>query len=188
MLKLNSNNNIIHNKLKKITDFEIVDDSYKFDTDDVVCFYVDSICTEEIINKKKLYNNLNIILIFDRTIAFHFFDIITLPLASYILFDELESQFILCYETTKKSGIYISEYFRQITIIKCKYNGLSNRDLDVVELLKDGYSYKEIATVTNLTYGTVRNYVSRILAITDSENKTELALHFQDILKDSEDY
>lgn len=189
IFKLYTDDILICNLIEKCNiKYDLVDSSYEPKEGDILCFYINRVSKEEFNYKLEKYKNYLLILIFDRRVAFHFFDTINAPNASYLLVDEMSKQFKLCYETTVKSGMYISVFFRQLITVKNKYNGLSNRDLDVIDLLKDGYSYKEIASVTKLKYGTIRNYISRILAITDSDNKTELALHFQDIIRDSDEY
>jgi DNA-binding NarL/FixJ family response regulator len=53
---------------------------------------------------------------------------------------------------------------------------LSERELDVLKLLAKGYTNAEIAEQLYLTKGTVRNYVSAILAKLDVEDRTQAAI------------
>ena len=53
---------------------------------------------------------------------------------------------------------------------------LSQREMDVLRLLAQGFSNAEIAEKLYLTKGTVRNYVSAILAKLDVEDRTQAAI------------
>lgn len=53
---------------------------------------------------------------------------------------------------------------------------LSERELDVLRMLAEGFTNAEIADRLFLTRGTVRNYVSSILAKLDVEDRTQAAL------------
>ena len=53
---------------------------------------------------------------------------------------------------------------------------LSQRELDVLKLLAQGLTNAEIAQRLYLTQGTVRNYVSAVLAKLDVEDRTQAAL------------
>lgn len=57
------------------------------------------------------------------------------------------------------------------------YN-ISERELEVVELIADGLSNKEIATKLYLSEGTVRNYLSTILEKLELHNRTQLAIFY----------
>lgn len=56
---------------------------------------------------------------------------------------------------------------------------LTPREIEVVELVMEGKSNKQIASRLFLTEGTVKNYISRILDKLDLHNRTELVLYFQ---------
>jgi DNA-binding NarL/FixJ family response regulator len=53
---------------------------------------------------------------------------------------------------------------------------LSERELEVLKLLACGMTNAEIAESLYLTKGTVRNYVSSILAKLDVEDRTQAAI------------
>ncbi len=53
---------------------------------------------------------------------------------------------------------------------------LSDRELDVLRLLAQGLTNTDIAQRLSLSHGTVRNYVSAILAKLDVEDRTQAAL------------
>ncbi|MGI8913267.1 MAG: helix-turn-helix domain-containing protein [Chloroflexota bacterium] len=52
---------------------------------------------------------------------------------------------------------------------------LSEREVDVLRLLAQGKSNREIATVLVITEGTVKNHVSNILGKLNAGNRTEAA-------------
>lgn len=56
---------------------------------------------------------------------------------------------------------------------------LTPREIEVVELLMQGKSNKQIDSELFLTEGTVKNYISRILDKLEVNNRTELVLHLQ---------
>lgn len=55
-------------------------------------------------------------------------------------------------------------------------DGLSERELEVLKLLAQGYTNAEIAGRLYLTKGTVRNYVSAILTKLEVEDRTQAAI------------
>jgi DNA-binding NarL/FixJ family response regulator len=54
---------------------------------------------------------------------------------------------------------------------------------EVVELLMEGKSNKQIASSLFLTEGSVKNYISRILDKLELNNRTELVLYLQNMPK-----
>lgn len=65
------------------------------------------------------------------------------------------------------------------------FNGLSNQEMRVLELIAEGKTNREIAEVLFLSEGTVRNYVSTILSKLDVSNRAEAAAYaIQHHLKD----
>jgi DNA-binding NarL/FixJ family response regulator len=55
---------------------------------------------------------------------------------------------------------------------------LSPRELEVVKLISEGLSNKEIGEKLFLTNGTVRNHISTILEKTGLEHRTQIAVHY----------
>lgn len=55
---------------------------------------------------------------------------------------------------------------------------ISIRELDIIKLIADGSSNKEIAEKLFLSEGTVRNYLSNILDKLDLNNRTQLAIFY----------
>ncbi|MGG1397958.1 response regulator transcription factor [Bacillus salipaludis] len=58
-------------------------------------------------------------------------------------------------------------------------NMLTPREIEVVELIMQGKSNKQIGSALFLTEGTVKNYISRILDKFELNNRTELVLYLQ---------
>ncbi|MDF2539135.1 MAG: Response regulator containing a CheY-like receiver domain and an DNA-binding domain [Herbinix sp.] len=55
---------------------------------------------------------------------------------------------------------------------------LSPRELEIVKLISEGLSNKEIGERLYLTNGTVRNHISTILEKTGLEHRTQIAVHY----------
>lgn len=60
--------------------------------------------------------------------------------------------------------------------VKPSAEGLTERDLDVLQLICQGYTNPEIAQQLHLAPGTVRNYVSALLQKLDVEDRTQAAV------------
>lgn len=58
------------------------------------------------------------------------------------------------------------------------FTNLSNREMEVVKLIAEGYSNQEIADRLFLSNGTVRNHVSLILEKTGLEHRTQIAVRY----------
>lgn len=58
------------------------------------------------------------------------------------------------------------------------FEGLSKREMEVVELIAEGYSNQEIADKLYLSNGTVRNHVSLILEKTGLSHRTQIAVQY----------
>ena len=56
--------------------------------------------------------------------------------------------------------------------------GISERELDVIRLIAEGLSNKEIATHLYLSEGTVRNYLTTILDKLNLRDRTQLAVFY----------
>ena len=57
-------------------------------------------------------------------------------------------------------------------------HGISERELDVIRLIAEGLSNKEIAARLYLSEGTVRNYLSMILDKLDLRDRTQVAVFY----------
>lgn len=55
---------------------------------------------------------------------------------------------------------------------------LSNRELDILLLVAEGLSNKEIASRLYLSEGTIRNYISNMLDKLDLRDRTQLAIYY----------
>lgn len=58
---------------------------------------------------------------------------------------------------------------------------LSDRELDVLRLITQGLSNREIAVKLHLAEGTVKNYVSNILSKIDARDRTQAALRAREL-------
>lgn len=69
----------------------------------------------------------------------------------------------------------IAEFTRRAAPRDPEYEPLSEREIDVLRLLADGLSNKEIASRLTLAEGTVKNHVSAILEKLQAANRTQAA-------------
>ncbi|WP_413377146.1 response regulator [Alkalihalobacillus sp. 1P02AB] len=58
------------------------------------------------------------------------------------------------------------------------FQGLTERERDIVELVVEGFSNKEIASQLFLSEGTIRNVLSIILDKLELRDRTQLAIHY----------
>jgi two-component system response regulator DesR len=59
-------------------------------------------------------------------------------------------------------------------------NPLTEREMDILELVADGKNTKEIASQLSITYGTVRNYISTIMEKLGVTNRIEAITQFKE--------
>lgn len=57
-------------------------------------------------------------------------------------------------------------------------NGINDKELEIIELVADGLSNREIAGELCLSEGTVRNYLSAILEKLNLRDRTQLAVFY----------
>lgn len=58
-----------------------------------------------------------------------------------------------------------------------KTNGLTKREIEIVDLITEGLTNKEIADTLFISEGTVKNAVSTILGKLDLKHRTQIAIH-----------
>ncbi len=133
----------------------------------------------------KLSVDTNSICIIEKRYALFLFDFIEATNISLILIEEVDVQLEAAICSALKGGRYLSAYFKNITKLKYYNDSFTKRDLHIAEHLVRGLTYDQISKETNLSTGTVRNYVSRILSNFNMESKVQLALYFQSILDNS---
>ncbi len=63
---------------------------------------------------------------------------------------------------------------------------ISEREMEILKLIGDGFSNKEISDKLHLTDGTVRNYVTKLLEKLHLRDRTQLAIFYLKNLSDSE--
>ena len=56
--------------------------------------------------------------------------------------------------------------------------GITDKELEIIELVADGLSNREIANKLYLSEGTVRNYLSSILEKLELRDRTQLAVFY----------
>ena len=57
-------------------------------------------------------------------------------------------------------------------------NGISEKEISIIELVAEGYNNKEIAEQLFLSEGTVRNYLSAVLEKLELRDRTQLAVFY----------
>ncbi|MGL4730658.1 MAG: response regulator transcription factor [Clostridium sp.] len=54
----------------------------------------------------------------------------------------------------------------------------TEREIEIIKLIADGLSNKEIASTLYITEGTVKNYISSILSKTQLQHRTQIAINY----------
>lgn len=67
---------------------------------------------------------------------------------------------------------------KQATMNKLKEQGLTSREVEVLELVAQGLDNKEIAAAAFMSEGTVRNHISSALQKLGLKNRTQLAIYY----------
>lgn len=184
MIKIYSKNEMMYDMISKIKKVEMMELDYEPKKDDILCFCFDACNFHNLSSVIERFEQHQCIFVVDRSLACFFYNMLVTSnsKANIILKEEVDEQFELCYLAAKCKGMFWSSYFKNAALLQVNCDYLTTREIDLIQLLKEGYSYKEIAEITHLEYGTVRNYISRILETTNFKNKTQLALHVQKIL------
>jgi two-component system response regulator NreC len=103
--------------------------------------------------------------------------------AGYIMKDAPASQLLYAIETVKKGERYLSPavlkkvvdgYVRSATRPRTSYDRLSRREREVLQLLAEGLSVKEVAARLNLSVKTVDAHKSNLMRKIDVHDRTEL--------------
>lgn len=87
-----------------------------------------------------------------------------------------------CYERTTVFG---DEVINKLPVLMKKTSdfdyekyGINDKEKDIISLVAQGLSNKEIATELFLSEGTVRNYLSSILEKLELRDRTQLAIFY----------
>ena len=101
-------------------------------------------------------------------------------ISGYILKDEMPETVVKAIRTVVNGGTWYSETItrkisRLISSSHALNPDLTPRELDVLDLLAQGYSNEQISKELGLAYQTVRNYVSRIYSKLGVHSRTEAA-------------
>jgi two-component system, NarL family, response regulator NreC len=103
--------------------------------------------------------------------------------AGYIIKDAPASQLLYAIEMVKKGERYLSPvvlkqvvagYVKNSNVPQTSYDRLSPREREVLKLLAEGLSVKEIATRLNLSVKTVDVHKTNLMKKIDVHNRTEL--------------
>ena len=103
--------------------------------------------------------------------------------SGYILKDAPASQLIEAIHILHKGGKYLSpramqkvvdQYIGGSAPLETKYDTLSNREREILKLLADGFSVKDIASRLNLSVKTVDAHKYNLMRKLDLHNKTDL--------------
>lgn len=62
----------------------------------------------------------------------------------------------------------------EIFAIRCKGLGLTKREIQICQLVRDGYIYKEIGDTLNISERTVNKHIQNIFKKAGSNNKLDL--------------
>lgn len=108
-----------------------------------------------------------------------------LGVKGYILKQDFESLLPALKAVTNGQSVFGSEvigklpnFFNQQEKFDGSTFGLTAKEMDLIELIADGLSNKEIAEQLFLSEGTVRNYLSSILEKLELRDRTQLAVFY----------
>lgn len=104
------------------------------------------------------------------------FILISDPIEEYLVSIEMALMFGKLRIRSQEVKELIARLEEKRTIVTEAMGKLTSRDFDVLELLVQGKTNKQIAEELSLTHGTARNRVSLMLTKTDMPNRTALAL------------
>lgn len=103
----------------------------------------------------------------------------------YILKQDFESLLPAIKAVAKEQSVFGNEIITRLpdflsTASHYDYyaDGISNKELEIIELVADGLSNREIAGELCLSEGTVRNYLSAILEKLELRDRTQLAVFY----------
>jgi DNA-binding NarL/FixJ family response regulator len=75
----------------------------------------------------------------------------------------------------------LAEVFRRLPPARPTESGLSERELEILQLLACGLTNREIALRVSLAQGTVKNYVTSILGKIGARDRTQAALRGREL-------
>ena len=72
----------------------------------------------------------------------------------------------------------LPDFLSQTRVFDYSTQGITEKELRIIELVAEGLSNREIASQLFLSEGTVRNYLSSILEKLDLRDRTQLAVFY----------
>jgi DNA-binding NarL/FixJ family response regulator len=103
----------------------------------------------------------------------------------YILKQNFECIIPALKTVMKGQSVFGDEVINRLPVLMKKTNemnyakyGISDKEKEIIELVADGLSNKEIAAELFLSEGTVRNYLSEILEKLELRDRTQLAVFY----------
>lgn len=112
-------------------------------------------------------------------------DALKLGAKGYLLKQDFESIVPSIYAVKKGQRVFGDEIISKIPgmMVDSSTNsfekyGLTEKEIDIITLIADGLSNKEIANSSFLSEGTVRNYISTILEKLNLRDRTQLAIFY----------
>jgi DNA-binding NarL/FixJ family response regulator len=133
----------------------------------------------------EVYPGLVVILILQRPTASVAQKLVTLGVRALLhKDDDLANTLNPTIQTAVKGNMTISplvaEFLDQTVMLPAK---ITQRDLDVLQLLTEGMETKEIAAQLGVTYGVVNRTINRLLRIYNAQSVAQLMLMAHQILK-----
>jgi len=100
----------------------------------------------------------------------------------YILKESMPEDIIYALKSVMKGHTFIDPIFNDIQITRkkqSKTNNLTDREKELLRLVGEGMSNKEIADKLFITVNTVKKHVTKILEKTDLEDRTKVVMYCQ---------
>jgi len=100
--------------------------------------------------------------------------------AGYVPKSASGDEILAAARTVLQGGLYFPEEF---SVIDSLFNQLNKKQQQLLGLLAEGNSNKEIAEKLFLSEGTVKQYVSQLFRLLDVDNRTQASIKARDLLR-----
>ncbi|MCK4260916.1 MAG: response regulator transcription factor [Halanaerobiales bacterium] len=133
---------------------------------------------------KDLMNDMKVIILTAQNNESHIAWFLRAGVQGYIIKSAVEKEFILALEAISKGGCYLDPSISRFVIKYflerieedkiAEWDGLTNRELEVLKLIAEGYKNQDIATLLNVSIKTIESHRYNIMDKLDMHDRIEL--------------